>query len=436
MCLLTPVSGEALIQAQIDAAKATSKKGSCDPISTVHVLAWSLVINLHRFFNVLLHAVYFFKWNWRVDHIASVFCRVARYAGSPLTFYENLCVGGFKVECHVEHLGQAASMLLLLGWKKSLVALLVQLAFRELLKRGQRPTPARPSGGEALPEEMQAKLLGMTIALDDAPLVPEECYKVPPSRVALLQTAPEGSELTNGNAVAVTCKAGDGAVVEMVVNSDTMQPCIYENQVMCTELSLTQLVEAQFEPQGPWTLSRGDLDQIEAEKAFLFARYQKYISMLQPDCLSTLRRMLQAGPINRLYSGGGQPPHVASHEGFALRMPRDEVQQWQMTNDKSQVQDIPRPVHALRVWDARARQYKPLDPYLTGAPRSDTELDTWFKDLVKTLKNSPWIGPELLDRLATSEKHTIDPVVGRPDEFCGTFSSRWSQLVVGTGVEG
>ena len=29
----------------------------------------------------------------------------------------------------------------------------------------------------------------------------------------------------------MTCKAGDGAVVEMVVNSDTMQPCIYENQV-------------------------------------------------------------------------------------------------------------------------------------------------------------------------------------------------------------
>ena len=92
MCLLTPVSGEALIQAQIDAAKATSKKGSCDPISTVHVLAWSLVINLHRFFNVLLHAVYFFKWNWRVDHIASVFCRVARYAGpKPLLYTTTPC---------------------------------------------------------------------------------------------------------------------------------------------------------------------------------------------------------------------------------------------------------------------------------------------------------------------------------------------------------
>ena len=55
------------------------------------------------------------------------------------------------------------------------------------------------------------------------------------------------------------------------------------------------------------------------------------VGMDQPDCLKTLRGMLQDGPITDLYSGGGGGENEAKyggpkpHEGFALRMPAEEV---------------------------------------------------------------------------------------------------------------
>lgn len=42
---------------------------------------------------------------------------------------------------------------------------------------------------------------------------------------------------------------------------------------------------------------------------------------------------------------------MASHEGFALRMPPSDIANWQMTNDKGELVDIPRPAVALRVDD-------------------------------------------------------------------------------------
>jgi hypothetical protein len=115
---------------------------------------------------------------------------------------------------------------------------------------------------------------------------------------------------------------------------------------------------------------------VEAEKASLFKVYEQYIVQDPPDCLSTLRRMLQAGPVTRLYTGGGGK-YVGSHEGYSLRMPPAEVPDWQMVNDKG----------------------------------------------------------DLLDALVTSTKTVSMEALGNRDyaaAFEGTFSSRWSQLVVDT----
>jgi len=84
-------------------------------------------------------------------------------------------------------------------------------------------------------------------------------------------------------------------------------------------------VEAQFIEGGDWVLSRGTAEGVEAEKSILFGKYADAITELPPSCLATLRRLLQACPITTVFSGGGKPPHVNSHEGFALRMPAAEV---------------------------------------------------------------------------------------------------------------
>jgi hypothetical protein len=121
---------------------------------------------------------------------------------------------------------------------------------------------------------------------------------------------------------------------------------------------------------------------------------------------------------------------VASHEGFALRMPAKDIANWQMTNDKGELVDIPRPAVALRVWnnrlvftlfflahllpmtwfiftpsmcisfgplhgsfscfffsvpfppvpkvwDATAGDYESIDPLLHGAPATTEEAETW-----------------------------------------------------------
>ena len=74
--------------------------------------------------------------------------------------------------------------------------------------------------------------------------------------------------------------------------------------IMYTETSLPSLVEAQFEAGGPWILSRGSLATITREKQEFFNRYEAIVRKDPPECLSTLRRMLQSGPITTVYTGG------------------------------------------------------------------------------------------------------------------------------------
>ena len=162
--------------------------------------------------------------------------------------------------------------------------------------------------------------------------------------------------------------------------------------------------------------------------------YEQYIVQDPPDCLSTLRRMLQAGPVTRLYTGGGGK-YVGSHEGYSLRMPPAEVPDWQMVNDKGDLVDIPRPCRAVRVWNAAARAYDVVGAELEGAPADAAAADAWFVGVVRRLKGSNFLGPDLLDALVTSTKTVSMEALGNRDyaaAFEGTFSSRWSQLVVDT----
>jgi ubiquitin-protein ligase len=307
-----------------------------------------------------------------------------------------------------------------------------------------KASAAKGDADESFPEdplepvsaEVEAKVKAMDLQLDYEPLSVQGCYKLSADRASRICALPDAAALTAENGVVATCTTSAGETIETLlleVNGE-LEHVVFCDPILCNEIPLPMLVEAQFEAGGSWTLSRAGLEGINAEKASLFKPYADRISMLSPDCLATLRRMLQSGPINRIYSGGGSPPYTPSHEGFALRMPAAEVEQWQMLNDKGELADIPRPAHALRVWDATERKYVAVDPFLDGAPRSNADLDAWFVDLVKRLKGSMYIGTELLDKLATSESHHFDAALERPDEFFGTFQNHWSDLIVNTSI--
>jgi len=144
--------------------------------------------------------------------------------------------------------------------------------------------------------------------------------------------------------------------------------------------------------------------------------------------------MLQAGPITRVYTGGGRAPHIGSHEGFVLRMPPQELPQWQTLGDKGDLQDIRRPAHAIRVWEPRERRYVPIDPTLDGAPTSEAATDEWYVGVVRQLAASDYIGPGLLRALVSSVKTASMEklALGAFDEaFEGAFSNRWTELALG-----
>ena len=235
-------------------------------------------------------------------------------------------------------------------------------------------------------------------------LKPVSCYRPPADRVARLATVDPSHGLTPENTVAVTCSVNgdESEVVETIVAASAGGPpthCVFTDPIYYSETSLAALVEGQFEEGGPWTTSRGADSAFRDEKANHFKHYEAAITQQNPECLATLRRMLQAGPITRCYSGGGRPPHVKSHEGFSLRMPPEELPQWQTLGDKGDLQDIRRPSHALRAWDARARRYTPIDPTLDGAPSTPAATDEWYVGVVRKLASSHYIGHPHATRL-------------------------------------
>lgn len=282
---------------------------------------------------------------------------------------------------------------------------------------------------EPVEAELAAKIMAMNLEIEGDKFTQTDCYKLQPERAALLSEVADGLTAENGVAVTGTL---NGEVMETIVNSDTMEHMLFTDPIMYTEMSIATLVEAQFEEKGEWILSRGNLEAVESEKSRLFEMYEKAVTQDPPDCLSTLRRMLQAGPITTLYTGGGNK-FVPSHEGFSLRMPKADLTQWQMINDKKEQVDIPRPVHAVRAWNPTTRSYDDVNVNLSGAPTTPEAADSWFVGVVKKLKQSNYIGSALLNALVTSKKTANMEALGQGDlegAFEGEFSGHWTDLVV------
>jgi hypothetical protein len=77
-------------------------------------------------------------------------------------------------------------------------------------------------------------------------------------------------------------------------------------------------------------------------------------------------RLLQSGPINRIYDKLGFP------------IPEDEQSAWRITDENTgKLVDIPRPVYKLRIWNPLTDSYDEISAQLGGAPSDDELNDYW-----------------------------------------------------------
>lgn len=294
---------------------------------------------------------------------------------------------------------------------------------------------APAAAGVPVDAELAEKIKGMGLELDE-PLEVLDCFKISAERAAILAQAAEG--LTADNGVAVVAKyMGETIETIVKVGSDgSLEQCLFEDKITYDEAPIASLVEAKFTADGPWILSRGSLESVRSEQKTLFADYEKRISERNPECLSTLRSLLQAGPKTCLYTGGGQPHlGIPSHEGFSLRMPAEDVKEHTMLNDKGKVVDLPREACCARVWNPTTRSYDEVDVSLAGAPKGDAEAEKWFVGVVQKLKNSPYLGSAMLNALAQSKETLSMEKLGLGDfkgAFGGEFNNKWVDLVVKT----
>ena len=168
------------------------------------------------------------------------------------------------------------------------------------------------------------------------------------------------------------------------------------------------------------------------------------VSVTDPyGCIKALRGALQNGPITHLFSGGGggdpnTPFYTQPHQGFSMRMPADEIEQWTTVVDSGigagHVGVIPREVFAARVWDANTKEYVPVEILLDGAPNSDEAMDEWFRNVILKLKSSVCIGSDFLDELITCEGYEFDCNLSRPKpgSFYGKVDNRWTKICLAT----
>lgn len=146
------------------------------------------------------------------------------------------------------------------------------------------------------------------------------------------------------------------------------------------------MVEYQYDPDGPWRLAKISREPLEAYKASKFTLWRGMLD--KPSCEAAFARMLQSGPINRIYDKLGFP------------IPEEEQAKWRITDENTgKLVDIPRPVHRLRIWNPSTDSYDEISALLGGAPNDDELENYWIRTLeeMKVLHGEEYI-QNLLNR--------------------------------------
>ena len=194
-------------------------------------------------------------------------------------------------------------------------------------------------------------------------------------RVAIYEAAGCFPSGVPSKVIAAKYETDDFGPVEHVISWDgnVASAVMTECGISYEELSPTQLVEYQYEDGGKWALSKVSLEPLEYYKSSKFKAWREMLD--SPSCEAAFARMIQAGPLNRIYDKLGFP------------IPENEQAMWTITDDKSgKLVDIPRPVFALRIWDASTDSYTPVSPLMGGAPEDDESLAAYWETTLEELR--------------------------------------------------
>lgn len=197
-------------------------------------------------------------------------------------------------------------------------------------------------------------------------------------------------ECKDGRCVAVTAKSSDGEVKELIyaIKGDSniqVQPITGSCQITYEDLYPSDCIEYAFaEEPGNWAMAQISLEAVENYRGMKFGAWKQMIS--QPTCEAQFRRMIQIGLVTQMYD-----PHV-------FPTPDSLKPNYQVTDEKTgKLIVLPHPLHAMRIWDPSAGNYKEIEALLTGAP-SQAEASAWWKNFWEN-ELVPQHGKEYLEKL-------------------------------------
>lgn len=247
-------------------------------------------------------------------------------------------------------------------------------------------------------EEVTKALGRLTLKnADDEEMTYSSHRQVEPARRQVMATAFPELGAAAVKAFAVVAMRGDGETKEFIAivkDGDGTGPLedpqlvMGSCQITYEDLTPSECIEYCF-PEAPedWAmaqLSQGALEQYRGMK------FEAWKGMLvSPTCEAQFRRMLQIGPISQMYD----PQVFPTPEAFRSK--------YQVTDEKTgKTIQLPHPVKAMRVWNAGAQAYKPVETQLTGAP-AEGETAAWWESFVQELSEKH--GSEYITGLAAGK---------------------------------
>mmetsp|Transcript_26273 Transcript_26273/g.87073 ORF Transcript_26273/g.87073 Transcript_26273/m.87073 type:complete len:612 (-) Transcript_26273:190-2025(-) len=152
-------------------------------------------------------------------------------------------------------------------------------------------------------------------------------------------------------------------------------------------LSPSECIEFTF-PEGPnyWVATPLSRWALETYKATKFEAWQRLLkgggggggsggAAAGVGCEAQLRRLMELGPVLTVF------------DDVAFPTPQELRPAYEVSDTiTGEVIKLPHPVAALRVWNASALCYEPLDARLAGAP-ADDEVSDWWETMVEPLKH-------------------------------------------------
>lgn len=212
-----------------------------------------------------------------------------------------------------------------------------------------------------------------------------------------------GAETT---AVSIAAELTDGTVVDYIalVPSSTagqaLTPATVQEDallmVACKisydDLSPTQLIEYCFHDEAPfptWHMAGISLESFSMFSGSKFKLWEKQLK--EPSCEAAFRRLLQAGPVFRVYDPAmfPTPPELESR--------------YRVVDEKTgKLVPLPHPIAKCRVWNGKDQKYDDVDASLDGAPKSEEEAKVYWANLLTELKSLH--GAEYIDSLLKGEE--------------------------------